>query len=73
MKRMSPRSHLRVHKRAASVRADARDVNVMIDKPLGIDVVESAFDPIRRALADPGRKLLRLVREGAADVVDQAH
>jgi hypothetical protein len=73
MKRVSPRSHLRIHKSAAAVCADAGDVNVMIDEPLGIDVVESALDQIRRALANPARKLLRLVCERPADVVDETH
>ena len=73
MKRVAPRSHLRVHKRAAAVRTETGNVNVMIDEPRRIDIVESPFDQIRRALTDFAGEFLWFVRECSADVVDETH
>src|SRR5688500_1293163 len=73
MKRMRPRVHLRVDERVSAARAEARDVDVMIDESAGIDVVERAFDKVGSFLTQGGCEILRLSREGAADVMDETH
>src|SRR5688572_23599566 len=73
MKRMRPRVHLRVDERVSAARAEARDVDVMIDESVGIDVVERAFDEVGSFLTQGGCEILRLSREGAADVMDETH
>src|ERR1041385_4900783 len=73
MKRVSPRQHLRIDERFRAADAETRDMNVMIDEPRRIDVVESAFDEVGRFYAEIGIQLFRLFRERAADGMDQTH
>jgi hypothetical protein len=68
---MTPRAHLRINESAA--RAQTGNVNVMIDQPGGINVVESAFDKVGGFVAEFVVQLLRLSGESPADGMDETH
>jgi hypothetical protein len=62
--------HLRVHKRIRAARADACDVNVMIDESTGINVIVRTLDEIFRFATEIRGQFSGMSFEGAADLMD---
>ena len=73
MQRTAPAAHLGIDKSAGIASTNARDMSVMIDQLLWIDVRKRALHQVAGTLAQAALQLLRLVLERAADVMKQAH
>jgi hypothetical protein len=71
VKRMCPRAHLSIHKR--TTRTQPRNMNMMIDQSLRIDIVESTIHQVGRLRAELLHEFLRSSRERTTDGMNQTH
>lgn len=73
MKRVGPRAHPGIDKRAAGTRANPSNVSVVINQSLGINIVKGPFDQFCSAGPDTIVQLLGLVIESATNEVNKTH